>query len=270
MVYLQCRDFHDGYACLLTLSLKRLFGEIADFYVFILIPALFIMNYKTENSFYTNECSPSHPGGPSPTLSGWFYIAYDYRHLDQTKIGITSRPIFDRIKESKTSNPCYTLFAAFHVPDKSILLDIEKYIFRKIYSETIRHLSGRESEWVHGSPSDIFGMVLGKIPNTLNIEVCPLSFEYDFTKTIYLPKINPYAVNLNIGRDKFEEFVRFSAPEIYLEELQNGYRRWDARPNFLSEVGACGQQRILSIIAPQILLDRFNYDLALRNYPINK
>lgn len=216
----------------------------------------------TWNRFYVDETATSHAGGPSPCRAGWLYLAYDYRHLNQTKIGITTRRIFTRIRES-TTNPCYVLFAAFYVPDHSQLKSIEQYLSWKLKIHFIPHPSGVESEWGMGSPSDILGVIVELIPNVLAIDMD--EGEYDFTKTIYLPKVNPYADAIWLADEKFEEYLRFAAPELYLEELRQNVRRWDARPNFLAEVTAMGPYTPLVITGPKVLLDRINYDIARRD-----
>ncbi|MBC8742616.1 GIY-YIG nuclease family protein [Paraburkholderia sp. UCT31] len=210
--------------------------------------------------FYLNLDVPSHLGGPNPNWTGWLYLAYDYRHLDQTKIGITTRPIFKRIRES-TTNPYYALFAAFHVPNLSDLTRIENYLHRKFHIGFVDHLSsGVESEWCTASPPDVLSILVEIIPNVLSIDWD--EEEYDFTRTIYLPEVNPYEALLH--REHLDEYIRFAAPAMYLEELHCKYRRWDARPNFLAELAAMGPRTPLTITGPQLLLDRVNYDIARR------
>lgn len=210
--------------------------------------------------FYLNSDVPSHSGGPSPTSLGWIYLTYDYRHLDQTKIGLTTRSIFKRIRES-TTNPYYALFAAFHVPNHSILVRIEKYLESALRVHFVRHLSNVESEWCMASPSDVLSSLVELLPNVLDVD-CDEG-DYDFTRTIYLPEVNPYEAEY-LADEQMDQYIRFAAPARYLEELRLNYRRWDARPNFLEEIAAMGSRSPLTITGPQVLLDRVNYDLARR------
>ena len=207
--------------------------------------------------FYMNADAPSHPGGPDPWWGGWVYLGYDYKRLGETKIGITTRPIFTRISESPT-NPYYVLFAAFHVPncDYATLLNIEEYLSRKLRIGFVRHPSGADSEWMMCSPCGVMRTVLEKLPNVLAIDS---DGEYDYTRSIYLPQIYPYDVD--IGGEEFHRMLRFSAPSFYLQELTMGRKVWDARPDFLSEVSQANFRNGYAITGPQILLDRMNYDL---------
>ncbi|MCX4152252.1 MULTISPECIES: hypothetical protein [Paraburkholderia] len=210
--------------------------------------------------FYLNPDAPSHPGGPDPNFNGWVYLAYDYRHLDHTKIGITTRPLFKRIRES-TTNPWYALFCGFHLPaDHTQLKRVESYLGWKLHVTFVDHLSGAESEWCKSSPSDVLSILVEIIPNVVHID--PDEGDYDFTKTIYLPAVNPYDAML--ADEQLDEYIRFAAPEMYLDELRNGYRNWDARPNLVAEVAGMGPRTPLTISGPQLLMDRINYDIARR------
>lgn len=213
--------------------------------------------------FYLNSDAPSHPGGPSPKESGWLYLAYDYHDLNKTKIGITTRPILERIRES-TLSPGYALFAAFHVPDHSKLDGVEKYIRWKLHTYFVPRLSsGKKSEVCTETPSDVLGFVVGKLPNYIEIER-DVDGEYDFTKTIYLPKVNPYAADLE-GK-KLDRYVRFAAPETFLSGLREGWIEWDAKSTFLEKMETLKpNMHSMAICGPQLLLDRLAYDYVLRS-----
>lgn len=210
--------------------------------------------------FYLNPDAPSHPGGPDPSCNGWVYLAYDYRHLDHTKIGITTRALFKRIRQS-TTNPWYALFCGFHLSaDHTQLKSVESYLSWKLHVAFVDHLSGAESEWCMRSPSDVLSILVEIIPNV--VDIAPDDGDYDFTKTIYLPEVDPYKTTL--ANEQLDEYIRFAAPAMYLYELRNGYRRWDARPDFATEVAGMGPRTPLTISGPRLLMDRINYDIARR------
>lgn len=210
---------------------------------------------------YLNWNQPSHPDGPSPRNSGWLYIAYDCQHLMRTKIGMTTRPIFDRIRES-TTNPFYVLFAAFHIPENlhHELKAIENYVARKLHAPFINHPSGSESEWCILSPSDALAMIVGKLPNTGCVDGSHEGF--DFTRIIYLPKINPYKGNL--CSKQLDDWIQLAAPEIYIQELESRQRQWDVSQDFLQRVSSGDGGRQFFLAGPRILIERINYDLAKR------
>jgi len=153
------------------------------------------------------------------------------------------------------------LFCGFHVPaDHAHLKRIENYLSWKLHVGFVDHLSGAESEWCMSSPSDVLSVLVEIMPNVVDIE--PDEGDYDFTKTIYLPEVNPY--NAMLANEQLDEYIQFAAPAMYLDELRNGYRRWDARPNFATEVAQMGPRTPLTISGPQLLMDRINYDIARR------
>ena len=210
--------------------------------------------------FYFNSDEPSHLGGPSPCWGGWLYLAYDYKRLNETKIGVTTRPLFNRIRQS-TTNPYYVLFAAFHIPNCGLekLREVEEYLTWKSHIGLAEHPSGFESEWLLDSPDEVLRGVIGKIPNVIDINR-DLDGDYDFTRSIYLPSVNPYATSLR--REEIHAYLRFAAPSMSLEELSRGDRTWDERPNFLNEVILAGTRQPFPISLPKILLERVAYDLV--------
>ncbi|ELR8729983.1 GIY-YIG nuclease family protein [Vibrio harveyi] len=87
----------------------------------------------------------------------WLYIAIDVRDLSICKIGITTRenPI-DRLRECRTSNPFYSFFNCYDMARLNIsmreLLDLERYLLRKL-GVRLNHIgTGNASEWVRISP----------------------------------------------------------------------------------------------------------------------
>jgi len=97
-----------------------------------------------------------------PTLkSGWLYIAIDIRHMNMSKIGLTTRENpSQRISQGRTYNPFLRLFAAYDLSQctfgisKEELSDIEKYIHsRSVFGEPLKHIdSNRDSEWFFLDP----------------------------------------------------------------------------------------------------------------------
>jgi hypothetical protein len=86
--------------------------------------------------------------------------------------------------------------------------------------------------------------------------------DFDYSSYVYLPTINPYFFELNERMG--EQFTRISAPDIYIEDLQNGWVKWPERPNFLAELAATNVADSLLIAGPEILRRRLNYDAACR------
>ncbi|MDO8073792.1 hypothetical protein O3299_19845 [Janthinobacterium sp. SUN176] len=208
--------------------------------------------------FYLNADQPSHLGGPNPTMSGWLYLAYDYHRLGQTKIGTTTRSVFSRVRQT-TTNPYYVLFAAFHMPEMSRaeLRDVEKYLAWKSRIVSIHFPDGHESEFLDTSPDDMLRHILERLPNRVSIVS---DGEFDYTDRIYLPSVNPYALDLR--KAELDLYMRFAAPDMYLEELRSNYRYWPERPNFVDEVLAYSGKNPYAITGPKLLQDRLDYDMV--------
>ncbi len=214
-------------------------------------------------SLYFDIDSPSHPGGPSPRERGWIYLCYDPRNLSETKIGTTTRPLWARAWET-TTNPYYTLFAAFHIPAAlhGEIKSIEGYVTWKCASSNIPLPSGNPSEWYRTPPGEVLAQMVGRVRNRLP-GVFNWDGESDYTPFVYLPSINPYFFDLD-GPD-LEEFTRISAPEIYIDNLHRGWTKWPERPNFLNELAASSVADSLLIAGPEILRRRLNYDAVCRD-----
>lgn len=208
--------------------------------------------------FYLNADQPSHPGGPNPNWSGWLYLAYDYLRLEQTKIGTTTRSVFSRVRQT-TTNPHYVLFAAFHIPEmtRTELRDVEKYLAWKSHVGSVDFPDGSESEFLYTPPDDLLRHVLERLPNRVHIIS---DGEFDYTNRIYLPSVNPYALNLN--KAELDGYMRFAAPNMYIEELRLNYRQWPERPNFVDEVRAYSGKNMYAITGPKLLQDRIDYDMV--------
>lgn len=214
-------------------------------------------------SLYIDKKQPSHYGGPNPNLDGWIYIAYDCRHLDESKIGFTTKSLWGRVQQS-TTNPYYTLFAAFHVSAEQHgeIRYIEHYLQKITGATSIQHHStGSESEWFNSSPDAVLSQMVGKAVNVLK-NVMTEDLEFDYTKHVYIPNINPYAARLK--RQQAEDFKRFSAPDIFIYDLEKGWSKWPERPNFLAELAAIDIAADMLVAGPDILVRRLNYDYALR------
>lgn len=208
--------------------------------------------------FYLNADQPSHPGGPNPAMSSWLYLAYDYHRLGQTKLGMTTRSVFSRVKQT-TTNPFYVLFAAFHIPEMSRaeLRDVEKYLALRSRIRSIDFPDGHESEFLDTSPDNLLRHVLERLPNRVSIVS---DGEYDYTDRIYLPSVDPYALDLR--KAELDIYMRFAAPDMYLEELKSNYRDWAERPTFVDEVLAYSGKNPFAITGPKLLLDRLDYDMV--------
>ena len=87
----------------------------------------------------------------------WLYIAIDVRDLSICKIGITIREDPNtRLRECMTSNPFYNFFNCYDMSRFSIskkeLLDLERYLHRKLGIRLNSIGTGHETEWVSISP----------------------------------------------------------------------------------------------------------------------
>lgn len=213
-------------------------------------------------ALYLDINNPSHLGGPSPRARGWIYLCYDARDLTQTKIGNTTRPLWSRAWET-TTNPYYTIFAAFHIPDvfHGEINSIEEYVTWKCAGSNIPRPTGNPSEWYRTPPGDVLSQMVGRMCNRLP-NVFSEDGDFDYSSYVYLPTINPYFFELNERMG--EQFTRISAPDIYIEDLQNGWVKWPERPNFLAELAATNVADSLLIAGPEILRRRLNYDAACR------
>jgi hypothetical protein len=142
---------------------------------------------------YIDPNSPTQPGGPSPSDNGWIYVAYDVRHLDECKIGLTRGPLWDRM--TNTTNPYYALFVAFRVPFSSHfeIGKIEAFLQRKAGIDPILHFrSGNKSEWFATTPVNALLMLIEVFPNCFD-NTGPVRMDSDgadFTGCIYLPELS--------------------------------------------------------------------------------
>ncbi|WP_318827328.1 hypothetical protein [Burkholderia cepacia] len=214
-------------------------------------------------SVYIDIESPSHRGGPSPRESGWIYLCSDPYNIEKTKIGSTTRSLWDRTWQT-TTNIYYTLFAAFHIPSElhSEIKDIETYLRRNCAWGRMELPNGNPAEWYATSPGDVLSQIVERLPNRV-LGIFNDNLELDFTSYIYLPSINPYHYrDLDIAT--MGRFKRLSAPAMYIEELQSGWAAWPERPNFLSELAATNVADQLLVVGPEILRQRLNYDAACR------
>lgn len=226
---------------------------------------LFLITLKLINMqapLYIDINNPSHPGGPSPKEHGWIYLGYSCHNLRETKIGHTTRSLYDRMRQT-TTNPYYTLFAAFHIPRAfhGQIKAIERYVEWKCAWSNIPLPSGNPSEWYRTSPGDVLSQMVGRMCNRLP-GILNEDGDFDYTSFVYLPTINPYFFDLDAP--DLERFTRLSAPQIYIEDLQKGWTTWPERPNFLAELAATNVADSLLIAGPEILRRRLNYDAACR------
>jgi hypothetical protein len=214
--------------------------------------------------FYLNMLEPSHPGGPNPNEEGWIYLTYDQYKLGQTKVGKTTKSLWSRIG-TKTENPDYVLFAAFHVPSQHHceIGAIEAYLRHKMWSTRIPHQRSRnDSEYVLISPDDALSIAVGKLPNVMPI--CTTEDgEWDFTTHLYLPDVNPYASFLY--GSELDEYVELASPSMFQYELVAANKPFSfSLLNFLSEMRSIDVRGIYNVIGPELLLQRLGYDCVRR------
>lgn len=213
--------------------------------------------------FYIDKQIPSHPGGPNPYENGWVYLAYDQLKLWRTKIGSTTKSVWDRIGTT-TEDPEYVLFAAFHIPSKfhGEIKAIEVFLRRKMGCSVVDHQNGgRKSEHVLLSPPEALSIAVGKLPNCLDISTTE-DGEYDFTTHLYLPEVYPYTSPLD-GR-LLEEYVELASPSMFLKyELPKAKNFLPFNEQkFLSEMESTDARTIYNVIGPEHLLQRLRYDRA--------
>jgi len=144
---------------------------------------------------YIDPNSPTHPGGPKPSEQGWIYVAYDVRHLEQCKIGLTRGPLWDRMTD--TTNPYYALFVAFRVPASSHfeIHKIEAFLQQKAGIYPVSHFrSGNDSEWYESAPESALLHLIEIFPNCFD-DTGPVRMDdcgADFTECIYLPELSAH------------------------------------------------------------------------------
>jgi hypothetical protein len=142
---------------------------------------------------YVDPNAPTQPLGPNPFDLGWIYVAYDIRHLNECKIGLTRGPLWNRMTD--TTNPYYALFVAFRVPASSHfeIGNIEKFLKHKAGIYPIPHIrSGNDSEWYRTAPDAALLTLVEVFPNCFGDtgHVRMTSDGADFTECIYLPEIS--------------------------------------------------------------------------------
>lgn len=207
---------------------------------------------------YLDNGQPSHPGGPNPKDEGWIYIAYDYRDLTMAKIGITKRPIFDRIFQS-TTNPCYMLFAAFRAKGDLLkeLPAMEKYFTRKFRLYPFIHPSGQKLEWWPISPPNALKTIVEKLSNVGFTNGLGSQDGWDFTEIVYFPKIDPYSHHVKlINRDGL---VWMAMPDLFLQEVFSGNRPYLNIIELDQKIKSGNASDEYFLQKPSILINRLNY-----------
>ena len=152
--------------------------------------------------------------------NAWIYIAIDIRDLSICKIGLTTaiNPC-QRIQQGTTSNPFYLLFTSYNLSmvgiSKKELLDLERYLHRKIERRIPIVSSGSLSEWVESQPLKAETWIDSYISNTFDLNGLPLKNDdgevndslFNKVKEIYRP--HPLTIIDVVRYEQCKEYVDY-------------------------------------------------------------